>query len=291
MLSILIYHAITVVVVMGFVMALSGWGAGVRHVLRIETNGIGINAALGLAAAVCIGGILNLANVISPLFVLAALAGGSIVGIANALRRAKDLQLVLLPSRDRRLDLPLLIGLGFCLLLLLRGMLSGTARHFLDTDDFQAYLVYPLKMLTLGGFGPDPFSTRRIESSLGGQTFLDALFVSIAGLERMNALEYGVGRVVITFLAWDISRYLNLSMRQCLLPMAVCVIIWPAMVNTTSVMTGIALFMLLLLALSREPTRLRTPLLALTCAGLLALVPVLNLKLESFAATEPENKG
>lgn len=81
---------------------------------------------------------------------------------------------------------------------------SGTPglNRFSPVDDFPAYFVFPEKMLQAGSMGPDPFCARRLESSLGGQSFLDTFVLSMLSAQNLQIVDSGVGLLLIIGLLW-----------------------------------------------------------------------------------------
>ncbi len=289
--ALLEYHVTTVLVVVLYTIALIGWGASIRLALTLAATGVGFDAVLGIAGATCVGGLLNLAGLVTRGLLQALLLGGGLAAIW--IHRRSLAQLVPL-LRSWRAEPLAAIGMAVCALLLLRDLMLSDVRPFCDTDDFQAYLVFPQKLLLAGCLADNPYSARRIESSLGGQYILDALLLALTGLERLNALEQGVGRLVVALAVWGLARGYGISRSVSLLPLALTLIFWPMLVNLTSVMTGIALFIGMLHVLASEPGRGRLPALALLSAGLCSLksshIPATALMLGAGVLCDPRQR-
>src|ERR1700691_3004092 len=66
----------------GIILSLAGWGALVVRVLRTgSSSGFGFDAAVGLAFSISVGGVLNLAQVISPGVIRAYLLIGLLIAV------------------------------------------------------------------------------------------------------------------------------------------------------------------------------------------------------------------
>jgi hypothetical protein len=82
------------------------------------------------------------------------------------------------------------------------------------SDDIQAYMVMPVKMLALHHFAADPFSQRRIIGSLGFNYYLQDLFLSMGDLRNISMVDGGLGTLLLGFAALAIARTLDLSSGQ-----------------------------------------------------------------------------
>ena len=128
----------------------------------------------GLVWEILLGGALNLTGAISRPSVLGLiLSGAALLFIElGRSRRALLAWLAVAVGRIREASLlsklSLLVFLG---LLLLFYASSVFTLHFNPCDDYQAYMVFPEKMIQTGSMGADPFSERRL-LSLGGMSFL-----------------------------------------------------------------------------------------------------------------------
>jgi hypothetical protein len=127
---------------------------------------------------------------------------------------------------------------------------SGQNR-FYPVDDYQAYMVLPEQMMQIGAMERDPFCSRRMESTLGGQSFLDTFVLSVLPLKHLRLIEPGVALLLIIVLLWG-----DLKERQTPLPFFLAIALFFLLTgpegpeqggwaNITSFYIGTALFLAL----------------------------------------------
>ncbi|MBM3886597.1 hypothetical protein FJ364_01590 [Candidatus Dependentiae bacterium] len=63
-------------------------------------------------------------------------------------------------------------------------------------DDYQGYFVFSEKMIQTGSIGTDPYSERRIVSSLGGQYYLGTFIYNFGDIKNISFVDYGVGYII-----------------------------------------------------------------------------------------------
>jgi len=237
------------------VLSLVGWGGRIAGVLLPGAgHGWAIEGALGLAAAVAAGGVLNLAGAISRPLLLALVGGGLILYVERARSRRGDIGREprrwladLVADRTRA---GLLFAVAVLLSLQLAGSLHGTVslvstyRDFDHHDDRQAYLVFPMKMLELGGMGEEPYDARRL-ISLGGQSFLQTLVLAALPLRSIHMLDGGIALLLCIGILATLLRRLEVAprLRALVLLFAVLVPQLAARGNTTAVLSGAALLL------------------------------------------------
>ena len=171
---------------LGIVCSFAGWGWLVIKVLRIKLGtGLGFNAAVGMAASTTVGGILNwfclISTGVNPQLSTRRRAVGQ---AAFAGARSARLACSSVISGWAYLRSRWTMSIGFLILVGVTVVIYATAvspGQFHPQDDFHGYFVFPVKMIQTGHFGPDPFSERRIVSSLGGKFFLDTFPLSLTG--------------------------------------------------------------------------------------------------------------
>jgi hypothetical protein len=234
-----------------------GWGGAVNRVLfpaqRVDW---GQRAAWGVALSVVVGGVLNLRQVISRTAVLVYLGLGIVSWLVGWIPRIRDLS-----QAKRFFQTPpdvkyrKLFACGIFLVAALITMqyaasISGvqhegaiTATMFNPADDFQAYFVFPEKMLQTGSMGPDPFSGRRLESSLGGKSFLDTFVLSMLSFGNLHLLDPGIGLLIIVGLLLGRFDEKNTPGWGRLGILFFLVLIPPATGNITSLYIALALFL------------------------------------------------
>jgi len=270
-------------------LSLIGWG-GVLNRLLVpgEQTDWGQRAAWGLALSVVVGGVLNVLSCISRTTVLVYLGLGTTAwAIDSLVRRPWRFSPLAVQDGSRK---PLFVGGVLIVILLALIQYAGTisvARfdypsspagpvRFNQADDFQAYFVFPEKMLELGSIGRDPFCARRVESSLGGQSFLDTFVLSILPVQNLHILDPGLGLLLIIGLLWGYFKERGTPPAWSLALLLVFVWMDPPTVNIASLYTGMALFVSLYRTLDwktlpASPFLSRTLIIALTAAAICSL--------------------
>ena len=150
-----------------------GWGFSLARLLALPRDA-GSAGCLGIAWAVCCGGVINLAQIMG----MAAALTFVLAGIAFAL---VELASVGAPAVRRLQPSGVLAGLVVAggLIVCVLGIAGYLYTPELNKyDDYSAYLVFPQKLLTTGSLGFEPFSERRLWTSLGGMYFLHALILT-----------------------------------------------------------------------------------------------------------------
>lgn len=229
------------------VAAMIGWGRGVNRLLLPARHlGWGLRAALGLAVTVVLGGVLNLAGVISPLLLLLFISAGAALLLLDAERGPGAGQRAL-----RRLaEDPVLLVLAVVVAALALVQYSSSVAGTIDTvytrpafdvhDDLQAYLAFPEQMLETGSLGRQPFEARRV-LSLGGQSFLDALVLAARPLQALHLVDQGIAMLVLLGLVLGAGKRLRLGPRLTAL-LLLLALAFPHLQmrgNTSAVLTGV----------------------------------------------------
>ncbi|MBI2585399.1 MAG: hypothetical protein HYW28_05930 [Rhodospirillales bacterium] len=241
----------------GFVVlaAFIGWGGVASQVLgrfggASETThpDWGLAAGWGMALVLAAGGVLSLASLARP-WLLVALV---VVGAALAGRR-----LVAGPRPmpvDRRL---------WCLMALavvpLLTRYAGAVTHqaMSCSDDNIAYFAFVARLLDTGTL-LEPFSLRRL-SAYGGQTFLQALVMAVGDEDNAYLIDRGVAFIVAFGLVIGFFREpgrggeSGLKPVHYLVTLALVVILPLPLLNSSSHVTGLALFLTLFRTLERAP--------------------------------------
>jgi hypothetical protein len=126
-------------------------------------------------------------------------------------------------------------------ILALRLLASGYSTSFNPGDDFQAYFVFPEKMVQTGSMGIDPFSGRRHESALGGSYFLGAIPLFVATETSANIIEGGVGLFTLWLLFFELLRKWTVPPILASSILFVIAFVPPPKVNVTSLLLSAAL--------------------------------------------------
>lgn len=77
--------------------------------------------------------------------------------------------------------------------------------YYQQDDDYNFYLAAPVKMEALHQYAPDPFSERRVMSSLGGNYFLQSLVLTELPLEDVQMADRAFGLLLLACLAAELG--------------------------------------------------------------------------------------
>jgi hypothetical protein len=260
----------------------AGWGALLQRLfLERVAASRALQAAWGLALTLAVGGLMNVAGQVTPHGILLFVTTGFALFLWDGYRDRKRLRVMAsLAIRRLRRDRPL--ALAVAVLLGLSAALyaaSICSTRFNDHDDLQAYFVFPAKMVQTGALGPDPYSERRM-LSLGGMSFLHAIVLSVADAKYLRIVDPGVSLLLSAALLAGIARVARTGCWAAAGVVCLFLLVPPPADNTTSSLTGFALFLALLLTLERigaasrhseRPAYLGSVLVALLASGLCSL--------------------
>jgi hypothetical protein len=130
------------------------------------------------------------------------------------------------------------------------GMQDGSFNIF---DDFQAYIVYPLKMLQAGSMGADPFSARRTPThSLGGNAFLQTFVLAALPVLSLRILDVGLGTILVVGLLWFYMKRLEFTMMSAAAVIFVFLAVPPPLANVTALIIPLSLFISLFIIIDER---------------------------------------
>lgn len=239
--------------------SLIGWGGAINRILfpkhRVDW---GQRAAWGMAWSMCFGGVLNITWTISQTTVLIYLALGFIYGMSDFYKIRNLFINSLSEIRLNRSHWLLILGiLAVVLLNFLHYAGSVYSLIFQWLDDYHAYFVYPHKMLEMGSLGRDPFSERRL-SSLGGQPFLHTFILSMLGNENLHLIDPGISYVISVGLLLGYFKDKKVRTEAAVFLVFIFLCIYYPKLNTSSTLTGTAMFISLFRTLDWEEMKSRT---------------------------------
>jgi hypothetical protein len=225
-----------------------GWGVSLARLFRLPRD-IGSAGCLGVSLAVCYGGVVDLLGIASQLTTVGFVAVGAIVGVAQIGALERDAFSALMPKAlTARLMLAAIVLFA----------VVGVAGHIYYADydvydDYLAYLVYPQKLLQTGLLGFEPFSERRLLTSLGGLYFLQALVLVGSGFFYLHTIDPALGLALALLLLLDAMarRRVALSWRFGVLLFAL--LLMPTILNLTAILLPLALVLFVYLLLEADP--------------------------------------
>ena len=229
-------------------MSLVGWGGGLARLVRLPRD-LGSAGCLGVGLAVCYGGVVGFLGIAGP-----AAAGGLVVlGLAVGAAQIRSLEFPafaeLLPE-----GWPARCVLGAIVLLAVLGVVGHVYYADYDVyDDYLAYLVYPQKLLTTGALGLEPFSERRLQTSLGGMYFLQSLVLVGAGFFYLHTIDpaFGLALTLLLLVAAMARQGVVLPWRLGVLLLAL--LLMPTILNLTAIVLPLALMLFVYLLVDGDP--------------------------------------
>lgn len=225
-----------------------GWGWLMMFLLRFQKKvDLGWQGVLGLCLSIFIGGILNLTDQISRNLILTYLTVGFFIFIFSLFKNRKVFlqQLLYWWNKIKINKFFAVLFIILISLVLVRYASSVGLVNSYNLDDQAGYMVFPVKMLETGSLGNDPFSERRIVSSLGGKYFLDTFTLSGASFANLHLMDKGVSFIIFLFLLAGLLREKKVGTGFSLAVLLLAVIIPPPSVNITSTYTAVILFLAL----------------------------------------------
>ena len=250
--------------------SLYGWGMAVRRFAHAEGGSRPVTMALGLAALLPIGGLLNLVRLATPVALWLILG----IGLVLFVLHAKSLRMRW--PREDSAQVEVLVTVGLITLVVGVAIFTQLPPSALNYhDDFQKYLAHPVRMLATGTLFGSPLSAIGSES-LGGLAFLHAFPLLVAPVEYINGVDAILAFLLLMMLGAS-AGWGRLAPLPCaaLAPLLIA-FINPQYVNVSSLFTGAALMAtaVMLVADDRENSPPSQIMLGLIYGGLVALKPV-----------------
>jgi hypothetical protein len=223
--------------------AVTGYGTLTLWLWRMRDVSLGLAAMTGFGVVVLLGGCLNLLHEISPAARLVLIAIG-VLGflVQHPVLAAKSNVDMQTPERraDSRWTRPVLLLAVF--VFLIRFGASVHTPYYQHEDDYNFYLAAPVKMAALHQYAADPFSERRVMSSLGGNYFLQTLILSELPVEDIQMADRALGLLLVVFIAAGLGSVFRLKPLQCAL-LGLFLLLTPQLqFNLTFVILPYALF-------------------------------------------------
>jgi hypothetical protein len=262
----------------GIIVSFAGWGWLVVRVLRIRfSTGFGSNATVGLALTSPVGAVLNWFGLISPGIVRAYVLTGILIAALSASINAMYLRDSVVSAwayfKTRKLLVLGLLLLASVTIFKFASTVGPSGFHL--QDDYHAYFVFPAKMLQTGQLGTDPFSERRIISSLGDMYFLETFVMSFTGrFGNMLLIDEGVGYVILLLLLAEMMYRKGIPGPWAITALFAASIYAVPVSNITAIYLGVVILVMLFDLLDRtaaQPALDSTALVAILLAGLCSL--------------------
>jgi hypothetical protein len=184
---------IFLIVVVAAAVSLAGWGWTVTQLAGSPGLPVALVAAVGMAALLFLGGMLNLARCAVPHAIDGlVLMGLGLAGLALYRNRAR------FTVKWRPDHAVTILGMGAVGFIVLRHLTPQSAFNW--NDDFERYFSYPVRMLQTGTVGGNPLGYMGVDT-LGGQAFLQTFLVRYFPIEYIGSLDTGVALLLCLALA------------------------------------------------------------------------------------------
>ena len=216
--------------------AVAGYGALLLRLFGIREPYLGLAALAGFGPVIFIGGLLNLAHAVTAPILIALV----VLGVVAAL----VLRIVLfLPSETATASrIATILFLLAAAIFAVRFIESYHTLYYQASDDYNFYLAVPGKMLQLHHLAPDPFSERRIISSLGGNYLLQTVILSVLPLADVQMADRGLGVLLLGAVALGLAHRFRLTPFQRALFLLLVFFMPQLQFNLTFVILPCALF-------------------------------------------------
>jgi hypothetical protein len=221
-----------------FAVSCSGWGLIVRRVLRLEKGAWPSTVALGLAALVALGGLLNLARLVSPASLATLFSIGWIPAAATFFVRCKERRA---PARRLRKSAPVWIFAWVTVILLLAYTVITQlppGAYNLD-DDFTAYFAHPVRMVQTGTVFGSLLTSVGVDT-LGGQAFIQTFVVAFFPIVYINAADAVFGLILCLLLVCQLAGERLRDLLSATIGIAGVLLIDPQYVNVSALYLGSA---------------------------------------------------
>ncbi len=226
-------------------LSIAGFGSLLLRLTGLRRASFATAATAGFGLALLLGGLLNLRGLIAAPVLYGFLALGLLAGALGWFDRgpAEAAGTGPIAQASQSSWAAKSLFTIFALMFALRLGASVHTPYYQISDDYNFYLASPVKMLATHHFAADPFSERRIMSSLGGNNFLEVLVLSALPVEDVQMADRAVGLLLTALLAFQLARQFSLTRTQTAALAALVLIMPQLQFNLTFVILPAALFL------------------------------------------------
>ena len=191
--------------------AIAGLGAVMLRLIGLRRVSIPLAALTGFGLVIFLGGCLNLLHAISYPARLGLVVAGllAFLWIRTSAKSESSL-----PQPHAHSPWTRVVLLLAAVVFLVRFAATVHTPYYQIDDDYNFYLAAPVKMDALHQYAPDPFSERRIMSSLGGNYFLQSLILAELPIEDVQMADRALGLLLILFVAAGLGAVFRLQPLQ-----------------------------------------------------------------------------
>lgn len=224
-----------------------GWGKLAARLLRVRPLPASVACSLGIGVVIFLGGWLNLAHGIYA----GVLVATAMVGLLSYFWLRKERpeayawrSLWTRASAGTRVILLLALLIFLC-------RIAATVRlgTFRVDDDGAAYLAFPQKMLAAHHFAADPFSDRRVISSLGGAYLLQDYVLAATSLPHIGMADRSLGLALMFLALLDLGAAFGISPPQVAALELIAALVPQETFNLTFTILPIAMFLAMIWAI------------------------------------------
>jgi hypothetical protein len=227
--------------------AFVGWGDLIDRLLGDRTRTPwAVRAVWGIAAILAVGGVLAGLHLAFRPVLLAQVSAGLLLAAYFHLTRwtrgaGTDPETLRSSWTSAGWLAPLLVVVSGLAILHFFGHLGSN--HFQPSDDGPLYFLLPERLLQTGSFY-DPFNVRRL-AAYGGQSYLHALYLTVAAPGYLHVLDGGLGFGILAglLLADGGARPTRRDLECVWLAIVLLATLHHVRTNTASLMTGCAVFL------------------------------------------------
>jgi hypothetical protein len=230
----------------------------IGRLVKIPEIPFEIKAGIGFAWIIVVGGALNFLSAIDSFAITTLIGVGilfSVYVFAKYIHTFRQGMYSLIESAQKKIVSAKLsiktkpVYIFFIIILItfigLRVVSMVAPNLYNIHDDTQGYFVFPEKMMQTGSMQTDPFSERRIVSSLGGKAFIDSIFLIYSDVRFLHFSDRGFGFLLFLLVLWGILKSIQLKKEYIVALLYIPVLIMAPMANITSIYTGSVLFAVL----------------------------------------------
>ncbi len=192
--------------------AFVGWGRMTGKLLRGRAMPVSVACSVGIAAVIFLGGLLNLFHAVYAAVLIAVVGIGLLFYVISRKEGPQAYRWVTFWNKLSGWA-KILVAIAI-LLLICRVAATVRLGGFRVEDDGSAYLVFPQKMLAAHHFASDPFSDRRVISSIGGAYFLQAIVIGPTSLAHIGMADRTLGLMLMFVVLLDLGIAFGLSPQQ-----------------------------------------------------------------------------
>ncbi|NYF50656.1 hypothetical protein [Tunturiibacter gelidoferens] len=198
-------------------LSIVGYGALFLRLFAIRRPSVTLAATSGFGVVIFLGGCLNLLHAITAPVLISFTILGLLAAILlritiNETDTSSPAPLLQKPSAASK-AVPILL-LVTALVFIVRIAATVHTQSYQASDDYNFYLAAPAKMLRLHHYAADPFSERRIMSSIGGNDFLQTLVLAVLPLADVQMADRALGLLLLALLSFSLAAEFRLTPPQ-----------------------------------------------------------------------------